>query len=108
MNDITQATVGNLQQVKEFLAIGATALLIAAKNGHMEVVQVLLQHLEVMNVSIANGASVDKERTNGTTPLFHTANKGNLEVVQVLLETGADADKVHKMKGITPILSAKK
>ena len=59
---------------------GATPVLIAAQNGHLTVVQALLEA----------GASVNQANSNGFTPLSVAAQEGHLKVVQALLEAGAD------------------
>ena len=58
---------------------GDTALVMAAQNGHAEVVDELL----------ARGAEVNKAATDGVTPLFVACKKGHLTIMRVLLEHGA-------------------
>ena len=53
-------------------------------NGHLEVVQCLLER----------GANKDKANNIGTSPLLTAAQNGHLDVVQYLLKQGADKDKV--------------
>ncbi len=62
---------------------GVTALWFAADNGHVKVVQLLLD----------NRASVDKTMRNCYTPLFGAAMKAHVEVVKLLLEKGADTNQ---------------
>ena len=59
---------------------GNVPLQVAARNGHLEVVRLLLE------------AGVDKDAGNGATALISAAGNGHLEVVQLLLEAGADKD----------------
>ena len=57
-----------------------TFLVIAAGNGHLEVVQALIK----------NKAQVDKPDSFGVTPLMAAAGQGSLEVTQFLLSSGAN------------------
>jgi hypothetical protein len=61
---------------------GSTALMIAAGNGHTEIVAKLL----------ARGADVNAERTDGVTALMYAALNGHTEIVDKLLARGADVD----------------
>ena len=64
---------------------GATPLLLAAQNGHLDVVRKL----------IAADADVDKAATNGCTPLYITAAKGHIAVARKLIDAGAHDLRVH-------------
>ena len=66
---------------------GATPLHIAAQEGQLEVVRLLLE---------AN-ADNEKAEQNGATPLYIAAQDGQLEVVRLLLEANADTDKAISM-----------
>lgn len=57
-----------------------TALHVAAKEGHVEVVEVLLR----------NGARVDARSRFGWTPLIWAVACGGVDVATVLLQAGAD------------------
>lgn len=59
---------------------GWTALHYAATNGHVAVMQLLLDH----------HAYIDAESPNGTTPLMMAAQYGSPGAVKLLLEAGAD------------------
>lgn len=61
---------------------GATALFIAAQNGHVRILEVLLEH----------GAKTDAARTDGATPLWIGAQMGHDHVVRRLLKAGAKVD----------------
>ena len=71
---------------------GSSAVCMAAQNGHLEVVRVLIEA----------GASVDQAMEDGRTPLFLAAMKGHVEVVRALVEV--DADKlVRTCRGDTAL-----
>ena len=61
---------------------GVTALMVACRNGDLEVVRLLLE----------SGAHNDLAMNNGTTALMAESRRGHLEVVQRLLESGANRD----------------
>jgi len=66
-------------------------LLLAAQNGHTEVVNALLG---------MPGIKVNQENTtNGTFPLLMAAQNGHLSIVEVLLAKGADISQRHEEAG---------
>ncbi|CAE7819882.1 Ank2 [Symbiodinium sp. KB8] len=65
---------------------GGTPLFIAAQNGQLEVVRLLLEA----------SADQDKALEDGATPLFIAAQQGQLEVARRLLEASADKDKARQ------------
>ena len=72
---------------------GRTALYVAAENGHVAVVQALLQA----------GANVDAARTTDFwTPLHIAAENGHVAVVKTLQGAGADTDAALT-DGTTPL-----
>ena len=73
-------------------------LISAAKNGHWDIVPLLLRL----------GAETDnKSENNIDTPLHYAASNGHIDVVKVLLDGGADPN-VETMNGWTPLHSAAK
>ena len=87
---------GNLEEVRRILVddsvdidhidfpiFGRTPLATAARNGHLAVVQELLN----------GGADPNKGKLNGWTALHSAATFGHLDVVQELLHRGADPNK---------------
>ena len=110
------------------LAHGKTALFMAAQNGHLEVVRLLIEagadkaaahstgatavfiaaqngHLEVVRLLIEAGADKDAVKNNGGTALQIAAHNGHLEVVRFLLEAGADKDAA-RTDGATALFMA--
>ena len=70
---------------------------LAAQNGHLEVVQFLVE----------SGAKKDQGRTDdGSTPLFIAAENGHLEVVRFLVESGANTDQCRTSDGAMPLVIA--
>ena len=74
---------------------GRTRLHIAAENGYLKEVQLLLDR----------GASIDPRDTSGITPLHTASQNGHLEVVKLLLDRDADIDATDAHRG-TPLLAA--
>ena len=94
LNDVTRL----IQQVdvNGLNCNGTTPLIMASGNGHLPVVEALLNH----------GAVVDKARTdNGATPLFMASGNGHLPVVEALLGKGADPNMAIT-NGATPLYVA--
>ena len=67
---------------------GTMALFIAAQNGHLEVVRLLLDA----------GSDKDAATTDGTTALLAAAHKGHLEIARLLLDAGVDKDHDREMQ----------
>ena len=101
------AELGDVQKVRALIAAdpavvdakekdGVTPLWIAAQQGHLEVMKVLLE----------KGAVVDAKTNDGFTPLLIAAEYGHLEVVRMLLEKGANPNS--EALGFTPLRIAEK
>lgn len=78
-------------EVDKVNAIGASALLVASENGHVEAIRILLDH----------GAHVNKTSDSGMTPLFLASMNGYLTAVELLLAKGAVVDVCANMR--TPL-----
>jgi len=109
-------------------ADGRTALIMAAKSGHLDLVAALLEagakvnrtiaflgrsttplvlaagdgHLSVVNALLEAGAEIENAPDAGVTPLHVAAQGGHVAMVKVLLEAGADANKADH-NGFTPL-----
>ena len=105
------------------------ALHVAASNGHLDVVRILLEagascdsdegiritplhwaaemgHLEVVSLLLQAGASSNAADAHGRTALCWAADNGHLEVVRTLLEAGASCDQATTDNSEFPLLSA--
>eukprot|EP00747_Dinoflagellata_sp_TGD_P011144 gnl/TRDRNA2_/TRDRNA2_120489_c0_seq2.p2 gnl/TRDRNA2_/TRDRNA2_120489_c0~~gnl/TRDRNA2_/TRDRNA2_120489_c0_seq2.p2 ORF type:complete len:112 (-),score=24.95 gnl/TRDRNA2_/TRDRNA2_120489_c0_seq2:322-657(-) len=89
---LSAASSGNLQALLQLIdewnialdaaaADGSTALTRAAQEGHLKVVQYLVEE----------GAAVDLALNNGSTALSLAAGNGHLKIVRYLAEQGAAA-----------------
>ena len=63
---------------------GYSPLLFAAKNGHLELAEVLLQ----------SGANIDGPSGNGATPLVVAVHSGHSDLAAMLLDHGADPNSI--------------
>ena len=75
---------------------GATAAIVAAQNGHADVVRVLAQR----------GANGETPGTEGVTPAYIAVENGHVGVVKLLAEFGANLDTPEMYYGHTPNLVA--
>ena len=73
---------------------GMTALLHAARQGHIEAVEALLDA----------GTDIDQVSADGTTPIFIAALNGHFDLVMALLERGADPTRANQANG-TPLFA---
>jgi ankyrin repeat protein len=74
---------------------GATALITASANGHLDAVKLLLDQK----------ANLDIGDENGTSPLMFASAHGDFRVVELLLDAGANADHQNK-EGKTALMWA--
>ena len=75
---------------------GAFPLLLAAQNGHAEVVGLLLD----------KDAEPNRVNEDGLFPLLMAAQQGHAEVVRLLLDKDADPNQVNEKDGLFPLLMA--
>ncbi len=73
---------------------GMTALLHAARQGHSQAVEALLDA----------GTGIDQASADGTTPIFIAALNGHFDLVLALLERGADPTRANDADG-TPLFA---
>ena len=86
-----------------------TALIIAAEEGHNQIVVALLNRCKCKGCKHKNckcKPKVDAQDNNGETSLMKAAENGNTEIVQTLLEHGATADIFNKRKGDSALMMA--
>ena len=74
---------------------GMTALLHAAREGHVEAAAALLD----------GGADIDQASADGTSPLLMAALNGQFDLALVLVEHGADPDLAASTDGATPLFA---
>ena len=74
---------------------GMTALLHAAREGHIETATALLD----------GGADIDQASADATSPLLMAALNGQFDLALVLIERGADPDLAASTDGATPLLA---
>lgn len=127
------ADCGDVSAVRALLDEGADVhnegtLIMAAQNGHDDVVQLLLDraanpdlsthngvtalsqaamngHAKVVEALLAKGARVEARLADGATPLLLAAQNGHLWAVQALLDRGADVH-ARTSDGGTPLIQA--
>ena len=107
---------------------GATPLIIASQEGHLEVVKSVVEkgavvdqpandgaraltqasfngHLGVVHFLLSAGANINHLNTNGLSPLFGAAQRGHLDVVKLLVKKGANIYQAS-IRGVTPLHAA--
>jgi ankyrin repeat protein len=105
---------------------GITLLMLAARNGHTEIVTTLLEkkpaidardndaataliyaaragHTEVARLLLEKGAALEAADSQGWTALVHAGLNGHVDCVRLLLEKDADPNRRDK-KGRTPLI----
>ncbi|GMH36829.1 hypothetical protein BSKO_04702 [Bryopsis sp. KO-2023] len=101
------ARSGDSEKVKELLSKGAdpssthgdfnsTPLVSAAFNGHVGIVEMLIE----------KGANVDTQNNRGVSALFLAAQEGHLDVAKVLVEAGANLDAQNDKDGAAALFMA--
>ncbi len=73
-----------------------TALLHAAREGHVEAASALLD----------GGADINQVSADGTSPLLMATLNGQFDLALVLIERGADPDLAASTDGLTPLFAA--
>ena len=93
---------------------GRTALMLASKAGHEEIVETLLSagangsqdsHSRGGQVLLKRGADPNIQKKDGATALMYASQNGYSEVVQILLKGGADPN-IQKKDGATALMYA--
>ena len=95
-------------------SIGRTALMLASKAGHEEIVETLLSagangsqdgHSKGGQVLLKRGADPNIRKKDGATALMYASQNGHSEVVQILLKGGADPN-IRKKGEVTALMYA--
>ncbi len=129
--DVLEVLVENGINIEEGTeADSTTALMKAAKFGHLESVKLLLEngaqankrnrqgnsafmfavqngHFDIMQLLIEKGADINERNLLGYTPLLYALDHHFTEIVKFLIENGADVNAVTK-NDMTPIKIVKK
>ena len=128
--EAVRALLKNGEDVNAAQGDGMTALHWAARNGDLELTQMLLYaganvkaatrlggytpllmaadqgHATVIAALVAGGADVKASNALGTTPLMLAAASGNPQAVTILVENGAEIEAREKTFGQTPLMFA--
>ena len=128
--EAVRALLKNGEDVNAAQGDGMTALHWAARNGDLELTQMLLYaganvkaatrlggytpllmaadqgHAGVIAALVAGGADVKAANALGTTPLMLAAASGNPQAVTILVENGAEIEAREKTFGQTPLMFA--
>ncbi|MDD3050639.1 MAG: S1 RNA-binding domain-containing protein [Candidatus Cloacimonetes bacterium] len=95
LTDEVRKSIDNGADVDARDEIDNTALVWAASNNNLEIVDLLLQ----------NGANVNSRNSIGWTPLISAANNGNVETVKLLVKYNVDAN-ARDGGGLTALMFA--
>ena len=80
-----------------------TPLIIAAHNGHLNSVKILLGH--GADIEARGTLKIEDQVVEGCTPLWAAANSGHLDVMKLLIEQNAEVDG-RTLRGGTPLRGA--
>ncbi|NXD45683.1 FEM1C protein, partial [Copsychus sechellarum] len=83
---------------------GATPLLMAARYGHLDMVEYLLDHCSA-SIEVGGSVNFDGETIEGAPPLWAASAAGHLKVVQCLLDHGASVNNTT-LTNSTPLRAA--
>lgn len=83
---------------------GATPLIMACRNGHIDVVKYLLEVCQA-DVEQVGQVTFDGETIDGAPPLWCAAAAGHLEIVRTLIQKGAGVNKTTYTNS-TPLRAA--
>ncbi|NWW47051.1 FEM1C protein, partial [Pedionomus torquatus] len=83
---------------------GATPLLMAARYGHLDMVEYLLDHCSA-SIEVGGSVNFDGETIEGAPPLWAASAAGHLKVVQCLLYHGASVNNTT-LTNSTPLRAA--
>ncbi len=75
---------------------GLTALHLASRKGHYDIIQWLLHE----------GADIEKEDDKGRTALYHSVKGGEVEALRLLIKNGAHLNTKTKTRGFTALQKA--
>jgi ankyrin repeat protein len=127
---IPEATVAAMGLLEVRDKNGFTPLILAAANGHLDVVKYLCDkgaqievmgtmghrtplhgaalkgHLDIVKLLCARGANVHAVGDMGDTPLIWAAEYGQISVVQYLCEQGAGVEAMTSNGSTTPLMTA--
>ena len=94
--------------------VGTTALMLASKGGHEEIVETLLSagangsqdsHSRGGQILVKRGADPNIQKKDGATALMYASQNGHSEVVQILVKGGADPN-IQMADGATALIFA--
>jgi ankyrin repeat protein len=95
VKSILQETPSTSNEIGQKGYAGDTPLMVAARNGNLEIVKLLIEH----------GATIDLGKEAGErTPLLEAAGQGHVEILKYLIAKGADVNA--RGKGLTPLIAA--